>query len=57
MIWHILPVNDLKTHTKESTCECKPRVVILEEGDIQVIHSAYDKREQIEELIYNTSKQ
>lgn len=53
---HILPINDLKEHEESSTCECKPRVEILEDGDILVIHNSYDKREYIEELVSNVNK-
>lgn len=45
MILHITPVNDLKEHLDNSTCECLPEVQILEDGDIMVIHNAYDNRE------------
>ena len=42
---HILPTNDLKEHTEETTCECCPTIEVLEDGDIMVIHNAYDGRE------------
>jgi len=45
MILHILPVNDIKEHEEKSTCECYPEVEILENGDIMIIHNAYDGRE------------
>ena len=45
MILHIVPINDLKEHTEESTCECGPEAEILENGDIMIIHNAYDGRE------------
>lgn len=45
MIIHIVPIDDLKEHTDESTCECGPEVEILESGDIMIIHNAYDGRE------------
>ena len=45
MIIHIVPLDDLKEHTDESTCECGPEVEILESGDIMIIHNAYDGRE------------
>ena len=44
---HILPVNDLKPHTEDSTCECKPRVEIVS-GEMIIIHNAFDKREFLE---------
>ena len=50
---HILPVNDLKEHEELTTCECKPRIEILDDGEIMVIHNSYDGREYIEELVSN----
>lgn len=41
---HIIPINDLKKHTEESTCECCPRLII-EEGEMIFIHNTWDKRE------------
>lgn len=48
MIWHILPVNDIKEHVEASTCHCNPIVKVLEGGDLLVIHSSYDRREDFE---------
>ena len=45
MIWHILPIDDLKEHEEESTCECYPSVKIVDSGDMLIIHNAYDGRE------------
>lgn len=45
---HVLPVNDIKEHTEESTCECCP-TVIIENGEMICIHNAYDLREIGEE--------
>lgn len=50
MIWHILPINDLKEHQEESTCECEPKSEILDSGDILIIHNSYDGREIIEQV-------
>ena len=50
---HILPVNDLKEHEELTTCECNPRIEILDDGEIMVIHNSYDGREYIEELVSN----
>lgn len=47
-MWYILPVNDLKEHIEESTCECGPRVQVLENGEILIIHNAFDGREAVE---------
>ena len=50
---HILPLNDLKEHEELTTCECKPRIEILDDGEIMVVHNSYDGREYIEELVSN----
>jgi hypothetical protein len=52
MTWHILPRNDCKQHEESSTCDCKPSIV-FKDGELVVIHNAYDKRELLEELIQN----
>ena len=46
---HILPINDLKEHEENTTCECNPKVEVLENGEILVIHNSYDRREVTEE--------
>lgn len=51
MTWHILPIDDLKPHLEKSTCECLPRVEVLENGNLMVVHNSYDGREHIEELL------
>ena len=50
MTWHILPRNDIKAHDESSTCACKPSIW-FKDGELVVLHNAYDKREQIENLI------
>ena len=50
MIWNILPMNDLKEHIEESTCECGTSIEILENGDMMIIHNSYDGREILEKL-------
>ena len=54
-MYNILPIDDLKEHTENSTCECLPKV-IYEDGEMIVIHNSYDHREIIEEAnkIINT---
>lgn len=42
---HVLPINDLKEHTEETTCECGPRYD--PDGDI-CVHNSYDGRELLE---------
>jgi len=48
MIWHVIPINDVNPHTELSTCECTPRVEEVPNGDLMVIHNAWDGREAIE---------
>lgn len=47
-IWHLLPMNDLKEHQEQSTCECEPEVEMQENGDMLVIHNSFDGREALE---------
>lgn len=47
---HILPINDLKEHTEQSTCDCKPKV-ITENGELICIHNAFDGRQFKEQLL------
>lgn len=58
MIWHVIPINDLKEHVEVSTCACEPKIISLDEGDIMVVHNSYDGREAVEwanEIINNSS--
>ena len=48
---NIIPINDLKEHIEDSTCECNPKAEILENGDILIIHNSYDGREIVENII------
>jgi hypothetical protein len=48
MIWHILPINDIKDHVEDSTCPCEP-VVLVEGGDLIIVHNSWDGREAVEE--------
>lgn len=50
MIYHVLPIDDLKKHSENSICECHPTSQILENGDILIIHNSYDGREFVEKL-------
>ena len=46
----ILPTNDIKEHDEESTlCECEPTVQ-YENGEMIIIHNAFDNREIIEQV-------
>ena len=57
MIWHITPVNDLEEHEENSTCKCNPRSEVEpESGDILIIHSSYDGRELLEEILNEPSE-
>lgn len=48
MINHVTPINDLKEHTTESTCECQPRL-ITENGEMILVHNSFDGREDTED--------
>lgn len=50
MIWHIEPTNDLKEHTHKA-CECCPKINVLDNGDLQIVHNSYDGREIAERLM------
>ena len=47
---NVIPINDLKEHTENSTCECEPKVII-ENGEMIVVHNSFDRRELIEHVI------
>ena len=47
MNWHVLPNNDIKPHTEETTCDCNPKV-LHENGDMIIVHNSYDGREGVE---------
>lgn len=42
---NIIPIDDIKEHIEDSTCQCYPTVEILENGEIMIIHNSYDGRE------------
>lgn len=44
---NILPINDSKEHSEDSTCDCCP-TIIEEDGEMIVIHNSFDGREVIE---------
>lgn len=44
MPWHILPINDTYEHEELSNCHCQPDCEILENGELMVIHTAFDGR-------------
>ena len=45
-----MPINDLKEHSENSICECKPKI-IYENGEMIIVHNSYDGREGLE--LYN----
>lgn len=46
----IVPTNDSKPHDEESTvCECNPKID-FENGEMIIIHNAFDNREIIEQV-------
>lgn len=45
---HVLPVNDIEDHEEFSTCKCEPKVII-ENGEMIIIHNSFDYREIIEQ--------
>lgn len=51
MIQHVYPVKDLFEHKLDGTpCECYPDFEQDENGNILIIHNAYDGRDIIEEV-------
>lgn len=44
---NILPRNDIKEHVEDITCACGPEVII-ENGEMIIIHNSYDRREVME---------
>jgi hypothetical protein len=47
MAIHIIPINDLRNHQEETTCECNPKVDFVD-GEMMIIHKSYDEREAFE---------
>jgi hypothetical protein len=44
---NVIPLNDLKEHEEQSTCECCPTLIIVN-GEMILIHNSYIKREKKE---------
>lgn len=55
-MFNILPNNDIKPHIEDTTCECHP-AVIFENGEMIVVHNAFDRREREEELVKEIKQQ
>jgi len=49
---HVYPVNDAIPHNLENggQCDCRPKLDVLENGDILIIHNSWDGREIFEQL-------
>jgi hypothetical protein len=45
MIIHIVPILDVCSHNEQTTCDCHPSVEFTEDGDMIVIHNAFDGRD------------
>ena len=45
----VIPINDLKKHDEGGMCACYPNI-IFENGEMIVIHMAFDGRHLIEEV-------
>ena len=51
MIYHVVPHNDLSEHKSDgASCPCYPEFEAQDNGDIIIIHFAYDGRDIIEEI-------
>lgn len=46
--WHVLPINDIKEHIESEDCECEPTVEVQENGNVVIVHNAFDGREGVE---------
>lgn len=55
MTYYVLPINDIKEHEEESTCSCNPKVEVLPNGDMLIIHNSFDGREYVE-ILRETTK-
>jgi hypothetical protein len=45
---HVYPLNDIKEHTLESTCECKPKIISESNSEMICVHNSFDGREGVE---------
>lgn len=46
----ILPIDDITEHDEQSTtCKCNP-AVLFENGDMILVHDAFDGRQELEEI-------
>lgn len=52
----VLPIDDIEEHDEQSTtCKCNPSV-IFEEGNMIIVHDAFDGRQELEKLDIAPSK-
>lgn len=47
---HVIPSDDLREHTTESTCQCDPKLK-MHEGEMVFVHQSYDGREYMERAL------
>ena len=47
-VWHVLPTNDLVIHKEDGSCKCNPNIKTYDNGNVLIIHNAFDGREIIE---------
>lgn len=47
VIYHVLPINDLRDHVEAEDCWCEPRIE-EDDGGTVVIHNSMDGRELVE---------
>jgi len=45
MIWHVIPLSDIKEHIEKTTCDCHPYLEEQSSGDFICVHNSYDDRE------------
>lgn len=42
MTWHVLPAIGINDHHESSTCKCDPAVIVLDTGDLMIVHQPFD---------------
>lgn len=50
MSLHVMPRNDIKNHTQESTCSCQPTLK-QHSGEMVFVHNSFDCREALEKAL------
>ena len=46
-IYHVVPLNDTEEHS-DSDCDCLPKLEVLDNGNMVLIHHAFDCRVAVE---------